>query len=372
MGDSRIISADNHVFEPADLWTTRLEPKFRDRAPRIVSMDDGDYWMFDGVKRVGVGASAQLGRRFDAPEKLSLQDRYENVARGGYIPEEHVKDNEADGIDVCIVYPTNALLMYAVPDSELLNAIFDTYNTWVAEFCNAIPNRLKGLGLINLDDVQIGIKELERCHKLGLIGANITVYPPEDKSYDLPMYEPFWAAAQDLGMPLSLHIGSNRPGPGQEFADLDAIRPAFLCNVDHWVRMSLAHMIYSGVFERYPNLIVGSAEMDLAWAPHLMQTMDYIYTQRPLEFARYRFKEDMLPSDYFRRNVFIGFQEDSMGIQERHFIGVDNLLWGSDYPHFESTYPRSQQIIEEILADCTQEEKSKIVCDNAIRIYHLD
>ena len=178
MGDSRIISADNHVFEPADLWTTRLEPKFKDRAPRIVSMDDGDYWMFDGVKRVGVGASAQLGRRFDAPEKLSLQDRYENVARGGYIPEEHVKDNEADGIDVCIVYPTNALLMYAVPDTELLNAIFDTYNTWVAEFCNAIPNRLKGLGLINLDDVQIGIKELERCHKLGLIGANITVYPP--------------------------------------------------------------------------------------------------------------------------------------------------------------------------------------------------
>ena len=372
MATDRIISADNHVYEAPDLWTSRVEPRFRDRAPHLVVMEDGDFWLFEGVKRVGVGPSTQLGTRFDEPEKLSLKGRYENVVRGGYLPEEHVKDNENDGIDLCVLYPTVGLRTFSIPDSELLSAVCRAYNDWIAEFCNAIPKRLKGLGMINLDEVQVGIKELERCQKLGLVGANITVYPPEGRSYDSPEYEPFWAAAQDLEMPLSLHIGTNRPGPNQQFSDIEAIDPAFICNIDHWVRMSLAHMIYSGVFERYPNLIVGSAEMDLAWAPHFIQAMDYIYAQRPLDFARYRFKEDMLPSDYFRRNVFLGFQEDAMGIRHRELIGIDNLLWGSDYPHFESTYPRSREIIEEIMADCTPEEKSKIVCDNAIRLYNLE
>ena len=227
--------------------------------------------------------------------------------------------------------------------------------------------------MLNIDDVREGVRELERCAKLGFAGAMITVYPPEERSYDQPEYEPLWAAAQDLAMPLSLHIGTNRPGPGQAFADLDSATAAFLTNVDHWVRMSLANMIFSGVFERYPKLQAGSVEMELSWVPHFLDRMDYNYTQRAQELSdAYRFKQGALPSDFFHSNVFLGFQEDALGIRDRDIIGIDQLLWGGDYPHQESTFPRSRQIIEEVLVDCTDEEKVKIAGANSARVYGFD
>ena len=225
--------------------------------------------------------------------------------------------------------------------------------------------------MLNVDDVRESVKELERCAKLGFVGAMITVYPPEGQGYDKPEYEPLWAAAQDLRTPLSLHINTNRPSAGQEFAD--SATAAFMTNVDHWVRMSLAHIIFSGVFERYPKLQVGSVEMELSWVPHFLDRLDYNYTQRFQEIsAAYRFKEGALPSDFFHSNVFLGFQEDALGIRDRHIIGVDQLQWGADYPHEESTFPRSRQIIEEILVDCTEEERAKIAGSNTARVYGLD
>ncbi len=377
MANYRIISTDSHVYEPPDVWAGRIEPKFKDQAPQVVHLEDmGDWWFCNGHKLVGAFAGAQTGRRFEEPEKLTRADVFENVRPGGYIPEEHVKDMDADGVDIGLIYPTVGLLLYGMSDGELLTAVFRAYNDWIAEFCKSVPKRLKGIAMLNIDDVQVGIKEMERCFKMGLSGAMITCYPPEERPYDSLEYEPLWAAAQDLGIPLGLHIGTNRPGPGQEFANVDELTPAFLCNAEHWVRMSLAQMIYSGVFERYPKLQVGSVEMELSWAPHFIDRLDYNYTQRARDFFKKgywdRYKGDMLPSDYFHRNVFLNFQEDALGIRERHIIGVDNLQWGSDYPHPESTFPRTHQILEEIMVGCTEEEKAKIAGGNAARVYHFD
>ena len=371
MSTYRIISSDNHVMEPADLWTSRIDSKFKGREPHVVQLDDGsERWFTDGIKGQFVAAGTQVGVRFEEPENLTNFGVSADVIRGGYIPEEHVKDLDVDGIDVSILYPTVGLQLYCtVPDSELLSATFRAYNDWLAEFCAPYPDRLKGIAMVNVDDVQDGISELERAAKMGLAGAMITIYPPEDKPYVLPMYEPLWAAAQDLDMPLSLHITTNRPGPGQQYADFDTLRSSFLCNTDHWVRVSLADMIYSGVFERYPKLMVGSVEQELSWIPHFLDRLDYNYTQRAIGDFSYRFKRDAIPSEYFHSNVFLGFQEDAMGIRDRDIIGVDQLLWGSDYPHPESTFPRSRQIIEEILMDCTEDERAKIVGVNAARIY---
>ena len=372
MARYRLMSSDDHIFEPRDMWTTRMEPRFRDRAPRIDSLPDGDWWVCDGIRGPDAGTGAQAGVRFEEPGKLSRHDRYENVRPGGYIPEEHVKDMDIDGVDVSIMYPTAGLSWYSVPDSELLTAICDTYNGWIAEFCQSYPDRLKGIAMVNVDDVQTGMRQLERVARMGLVGAMITVYPPEDRAYGSPEYELLWAAAQDLGIPLSLHIGTNRilSGPGA-FDPSNASRAAS-CNVDYWVRMSIANMIYAGVFERYPKLQVGSIEMEVSWAPHFLDRLDYNYFQRAHWDTWYRFKEDMRPSDYFHRNVFVGFQEDTLGVELRHIIGVDNLLWGSDYPHIESTFPRSREILEQILSSCTEGEKAKIVGGNCARVYHLE
>ena len=377
MANYRVISSDNHVVEPADLWTSRIEPKFRDDAPKVVRVEDGsDWWVCDGNKINSAFAGTQAGMRFEEPEKMRLggpETTFENILPGAYIPEEQIKDMDFEGVDVGILYPSAGLLLFGgVPDSELLTAIFRTYNDWLAEFCNASPRRLKGIAMLNIDDVQGGIKDLERYAKLGFVGAMITVYPPEERSYDSPEYEPLWTAAGELRMPLGLHAGTNRLGPGQEVQSMESTKPAFISNFDHWVRMSLAHMIFSGVFERHPKLQIGAIEHETSWVPHFLDRMDYTHTQRVQEWSPHRFKDDRLPSDFFHSNVFLGFQEDALGIRDRHIIGVDNLLWGGDYPHPEGTFPRSREIIEEILADCTEEEKAKIAGENSARIYHLD
>ena len=371
MARYRVISSDSHIVEPRDLWETRLEPKYRDQAPHIVRLEDGsDYWFCQDTNMMGMFPGTQPGTRFEEPENLTLAGTFEGVQIGGYIPDEHVKDMDADGIDIGVLYPSCAVALFVtMQDSDFLTALFRAYNNWLADFCKTYPHRLKGIAMINVDDVEVGIKEMQRCAKLGFVGSMITVYPPLGKSYINPEYEPLWAAAQDLDMPRSLHIGTNRPGPDESSPITGSLSD--LTNIDHWVRMSVSDIIFGGVFRRYPKLQVGSIEMELSWVPHFLDRMDYNYTQRAPREGWLRFDDDLLPSDYFHRNVFLGFQEDALGIRDRDIIGVDNILWSSDYPHQESTFPKSQEILEEILAECTEEEKAKITGGNAARVYNL-
>ncbi len=367
MSSYRIISSDNHVFEPPDLWINRVDATYRDRAPRLVHEQTGDWFYCDGMRVASLGGGTQPGRRFEDPSNVSAEDVWENMLPGAYMPDEQVKDMDVDGVEMNVLYPTIGLWLYRLPDSELMNILFRAYNEWIAEFCGGYPDRLKGVGMLNVDDVNIALAELERCAKMGLVGAMIPVEPPGGRPYDSSEYAPLWSAAEDLGMPLSLHVASNRTGPTS-----DATKPSQVCNSDLWVRMALADLIYGGVFERHPGLLVGSVEHELSWALFFLDRLDYVYTQKAPKRTWHRFQEDMLPSDYFHRNTFLSFQEDALGVQMRHVIGVDNLLWGSDYPHQESTFPRSREILDRILADCTDEEQAKIVGGNSVRIFNLN
>ena len=132
-------------------------------------------------------------------------------------------------------------------------------------------------------------------------------------------------------------------------------------------------MVFGGVFERHPNLRVVSVENELGWAPHFIERMDYAYTERRhYDTDQIRFKDGALPSDFFRRNIAMSFQEDAIGIALRDKIGVDSLLWGSDYPHMESTFPRSREILDDIFADVPDEDRRKITCTNTARYYGFD
>ena len=378
MTSNKVISSDDHVYEPPDLWTSRIGAKFGDRCPRVVREEGEDWWYCDGEKILGFeGGGEQLGWRFTKPEKLTRGGKSEDVRPGAYLPEERIKDMDADGVEGEVIYPTVGVALSRVQDTELMSAICSAYNDWMAEFCRPFPHRLKGIGLLNLESVQVAIKEMERCANLGLAGAMIPVYPPEERGYDSPEYDPLWAAAQDLKMPISLHINtrllinnSRYMGGHAQVQSSPAPETApFRANVDHWVRMSFANMIFSGVFERYPKLTVGSIEMELSWAAHFLERMDYIYSERAFPADWHRFEEGILPSDYFHRNMFISFQQDAAGVRLRDLIGVDNLLWGSDYPHPESTFPETQQILKNILGDCSEEERAKIARENTARIY---
>ena len=372
MGNYSVISSDAHVIEPPDLWAGRMDQRFGDRAPRLVYEEDADWWYVDDRKTSSFQAGTQVGVRFDRPETLKCIDKWENVRPGGYLPEEHVKDLDLDGVDGTVLYPTQGLFVYRMRglDGSLLSAICSAYNDWLVEFCSGYPDRLKGIAMINVEDIPGAIKELERTRKLGLVGALITVYPDEDKSFDLPQYDPFWAAAQDLAMPLSFHIGTNRPVAGEDFKDQATARPALVATLVHWVKVSIAHMVFSEVFVRYPGLRVVSLEHELSWIPYFLDQLDYTYTQRAHRAKGWpRFKDDMVPSDFFRRSVLASFQEDERGLRDKEIIGADNLMWGSDYPHMESTFPRTREILERIFAGISHEDEAKIVCGNAARLY---
>jgi predicted TIM-barrel fold metal-dependent hydrolase len=138
---------------------------------------------------------------------------------------------------------------------------------------------------------------------------------------------------------------------------------------DHWVRYSLGAMLFAGVFDRFPRLKVGSVEHETAWIPHWLKQMDFTYRERPVFTKGWKSASGMLPSEYWRRNMFVEFMEDDLGIELRQHIGVENMLWGSDFPHAESTWPQSKQFLDRIFAGVPEEDRRKITSDNAAKLF---
>src|SRR5919204_6722051 len=168
-----ILSSDSHVFEPPDLWTTRIDAPFRTRAPRMERRDGADALVVDGQVLSGIGLISNAGARFAAPETISGRGRFEDVPRGGYDPEQHLADMRLDGVAGEVLYPSQGLFYFRVADSALQAAIFRAYNDWLADFCKTDTARLKGIAMVNVDDVEEGIAELERCARKGFAGAMI-------------------------------------------------------------------------------------------------------------------------------------------------------------------------------------------------------
>jgi len=287
MTTHKLISADSHIVEPPDLYTHRIEPKYRERAPRMERMETPtgrkyDAWFIEGQQVGSLGAVMQAGQRFEDPSQIDFLGTWEDVRLGAYDPQAMIKENEMDGVWGACLQPSQGLFWYRISDSGLLSAICRVYNDWIADFCRASPDRLKGIAMLNVDDVEEGCQELERCAKLGLVGAFIPVSPLPDRPYRHPIYERLWWTAQDVGVPLLLHIGTPRIGvPGCEFTiNLDELTGAGRSTTDYWVRYSLGAMLFAGVFDRYPRLKVGSVEHEMAWIPHWLKQMDFTYRER--------------------------------------------------------------------------------------------
>src|SRR5260370_27130083 len=157
-----VLWSDSHVFEPPDLWQTRIDAPFRDRAPRIERLDGADQIVVEAdqiLSRIGLISNA--GARFEAPARISAQGRFEDVHRGGYDPRQHLEDMVLDGVAGEVLYPSQGLFYFKVADTLLMSAIFRAYNDWLADFCRTDPARLKGIAMINLNDVQAGIQDLD-------------------------------------------------------------------------------------------------------------------------------------------------------------------------------------------------------------------
>src|SRR5919112_224182 len=281
MANFKMISADSHIVEPPDLYTDRIDPKLRNRAPRMERRKtpagrEYDAWML-GEQQVGtLGAVMQAGQRFEDPSQIDFLGIWEDVRKGAYDPHAMIVENEQDGIWGSVLQPSQGLFWYRIPDSRLLSEICGAYNDWIAEFCKPYPDRLKGIAMLNVDDPDEGAAELERVAKMGLVGSFIPVSPHADKPYSSPVYDRFWATAEELKHPLLLHIGTPRNGvPANEFTmDITELTGAGRSTTDYWVRYSLGSMVFAGVFDKFPGLRIGSVEHEAAWIPHWLKQMD--------------------------------------------------------------------------------------------------
>jgi predicted TIM-barrel fold metal-dependent hydrolase len=374
----KLISADSHIVEPPDLYRSRLEPKFRDRMPRMErhrtrTGREYDAWYFNGIRVGTVGSVIQAGKRFEDPGAIDFLGVWDDVRKAAYEPHAMLDELEADGVWGACLQPSQGLFWYRLPDSDLLSGLCRAYNAWIAEFCRAAPNRLKGIGMLNVDDVDEACRDLEHCADLGLVGAFIPVSPLADRPYRHPIYDRLWWTAQDREVPLLLHVATPRGGvPGSEFTiDINDLTAAGLTNSDYWIRYSLTAMIFAGVFDRYPRLKVGSVEHETAWVPHWLKQMDFTYCERPTLTRGWKSRHGLLPSEYWHRNMFVEFMEDDCGIRLRDIIGVDNMLWGNDFPHAESTWPKSQEFLDRIFAGTPEDDRRKITSDNAAKLFRF-
>ena len=243
------------------------------------------------------------------------------------------------------------------------------YNDWLAEYCSYAPNRLAGLSLISLYDIDEGIKEIRRCAKIGLKGALIWCSPPQDVPYSSAIYDPFWAEAQELNLPLSLHSITGAGPESRLPVNAPIDRYISSASLNHEVQRTLITLTFSGVLERFPSLKFVSAENEAGWLPFLMQKLD----QKQDEY-RYLYPTPMTlkASEYFRRQVYATFIDDPVGVAGRQHISADNIMWSSDYPHTVSTWPNSREVVERDLMGVPEDEKEKIIRGNAARLYGLD
>ena len=386
MASNRVISADSHAMEPADLWTSRLDEKFRDQAPRVVETSKGHLFSAPGVRPFPVAGGFGIGKSGD-DLKQHLKKGYEAARPSGWDPAERLKDQDVDGVSAEVIYTTLGMSLFGLDNAELQQACFRAYNDWVNEYASYNRKRLYPIALISLEDPAAGARELERCAKLGLRGAMIWGSPPREKPYFARDYDPFWAAAEQLGMPLSLHVvtgkkentAKERPDGRPARSLLDAEDdgrggPAgFLLNAMgavHSVQKSLQQLIFGGVLDRYPKLKVVSAENDSGWVAHFMYRLDHVYEKFGVMWDRVGLK--LKPSEYVRRNVWVTFQDDMIGPMTWRYFGADNYMWASDFPHADSTWPDSLKVIAKDFEGIPDDVTRKMTCDNAAKLYGID
>lgn len=364
----RVISADSHFVEPPTIWAERMAARFRDRAPHTVQGHEGqkgEFFVCENISPVPVAGFFGSGK--SAEELPEHRTRgFEVAPKSVWDPAERLKEQDIDGVSAEVLYTSMGMLLFGLDDGELRTDCFRAFNDWAAEYCSYNPTRLIGTGLVTLEDIPAAIDELERIAHKGLRGALIWGSPPDDRPYSLPDYDPFWAAAQDLELPLSLHILTGRGG-----VRFDTRRVLYrYMRMPQEIQLTFADLIVGGVPERFPRLKLVSAENDISWVPHFLYRLDHAYDRlRHLQGLTL----PMLPSEYMKRNVVATFQFETTNVDfTRQIFGAEHIAWSSDYPHTDSTWPRSQDMIAEAFAGIPEEDVRKIVGGNVARLYGVN
>ena len=387
--DYRLMSSDGHLEVPPEHWVHRVPEKYRDRAPKTIELPGGgDALVIEGMPpREANFLDLRAGRASGQWQPFGL--RVEDAAGVGP-PEKRIREQDEDGLDAEVLFPAQVAgpsLWRNITDDDAYKAMIRGYNDWLGkDYCPAAPDRLIGMGIIPWTNVDDAVAELKHIAKLGLKGVVLGSFP-NGKSYPMPEDDKFWATALDMGMPLTVHVTFDRSGPREseptfrypkeDPETMKRIRRPLL----EWVTnfglrpaIGITQMVFSGVFDRFPDLRMFFAETRLGWVPFWLEHADLWY-QRHIGWAEEElgFKPlKRLPSEYVREHILFSVQYERVAVELRHHIGVDHIMFATDFPHIECEWPDTKPIVEDIYANVPEDEKYKIWAGNAVKYFNLE
>jgi len=373
------ISADCHIDLPMlapDLFTSNAQAALKERMPYVTDGPDGPYWTcknggsFGLLNGVGPSGQKLVPGQNQRVDVMAATGFYEDGKKGHRHPTNpalRAKDMDRDGVQAEVIF---GILGAAtrLNDPAAANEMFRIYNDWLVDFCKHDPARFIGLACLPYGDIDAAVKEIHRVAKLGLRGVELSC------SWDMepmwhPMWEPLWKAIHEVDLPLHFHTFPAVPPSLLDKAFGPTRRAAFFTVVSGF-QMNLvnilAAVIGAAVLERYPNVRISFGESGIGWIPYALERMDFEWEDRFRDLGL-----KMKPSDYWRRQCKGTFQFDRIGGKLIDEMGVESIMWGSDYPHADGVWPESSKYIAEQFGHLPADVVHKITCENAGKFYRL-
>src|SRR5579862_4563148 len=368
-----VVDADGHILEPLDLWDHYIDPKFRERRPRFLIDENGKERLGVEGKLLGnprgIGSLGSVGVRQGAVKLDTL--KYAEGKKGGFDPHARIPDMDADGIDAAFLYPSLGLFAGAIHAPDLAAATCRAYNRWLADYCKPYPDRLFGVAMLPMQDVDLAIAEMRFAKKeLGFRGGFLRPNPYHGlKMMSDPMYEPFWAAAEDLDFSVGFHEGasSGMPTIGVDRFEGRGARHI----VSHTMEMMAVclSVIWGGVCERHPKIRIGFLESGGGWIAPWLDRMDRHFDDQGFNDSGLKTR----PSELFQRNCWISFEpvESSVGVLA-DYIGPNKIMWATDYPHPDGFFPGAPQMILDRLKNVSESTRHQVMAGGELGFYGIN
>ena len=374
----KVIDADAHMHEPPYLWERYVEPKYRDRVPKVAFMD-GNRMVYEPDGKIIKKGELKQGPAESA--NRAMEEKYGEAFREWWSPQIRLKDMDRLGWDVQVILPTgnngNFAYRVALKDLELGAAMCRAYNNWAHDYCNVDPKRLKFVAVLPGSDVGEMVKEARRAvEKLGAVSVRNPMLP-EGKWLHDPENDPLWELASELDFPISVH-GEYREHRFQPFRKLEGNRrdplQLALRGLDHALGFpcdnmnSLGHFIFTGILERFPKLRLGILESNVGWLPFWLGRMNQHSHGRNSVMGKPEHLS-LLPSEYFKRQCYIACDSDEETLPYVvEYLKGDNIVWNTDYPHADA--PEPAKALPDLDAQLIPDEaRRKILWDNSIKLF---
>ncbi len=373
INDLILVSVDDHVVEPPDMFHGHISDRYKDQAPRVIAKEDGtEAWVFEGQQATNVGLNAVAGR---PPDEYGLEPtRFEEIRSGCFNIHDRISDMNANGVLASLNFPSYpqfcGQFFARASDKDLGLAVLRAYNDWhIDEWCGTYPGRMIPLALPPIWDPALMANEVHRVAAKGCHAVTFSENPEKlgYPSFHQDHWDPFWQACSDENTVVCLHIGSSSQ---VVVTSLDAPIDTLITLQPMNIVQAAADLLWSPVLRKFPKLTVALSEGGIGWIPYFLERVDYVYTHH--KAWTHQSFGDKLPSQVFLERVVTCFIDDAFGIEARDHLNGDMITWECDYPHSDSTWPTAPETLGSYLEGVPSEQVSKITHENALRLFSFD